>query len=160
LPKKLRKSYDKVLLIDDREPLKFAELVAENCPIPIEFRRLKTGDYVCEDVAIERKRIDDFVASMISKKKRLWKQYDRLKKEFAFPYILISGNTQDVWSNVSDHAVMGGLASLACPKFKGNVLVSRPITVIKVDTDEQLAYLILKVMERHNKLKLKDVIKI
>lgn len=138
----LRNGYQKLLLIDDREPLKFAELVAENCTIPFEFRRLKTGDYVCENVGIERKTVKDFASSMISKKKRLWNQFDRMKAEFEFPYMLISGNILDLESHVTPHAILGAIAYCA----------THGITVVKVDTDKDLAYLILKLFERHSKL--------
>ncbi len=132
------------LFIDNREPLAVIEMVAENCTIPIDIRRLKTGDYVSSDfeVAIERKQISDFASSLISKKKRLWTQFDRLKKEFKHPYILISGKMSDLNSNVSNHSILGAIAYLA----------SNGITVVKVDSDQDLAYLILKLMERHGKL--------
>lgn len=150
----MRSSYPKVLYIDDREPAYFCELVAENCTIPVEFKRLKTGDYVCEDVAIERKAINDFAASVISPKKRMWKQADRLRKEFRFPYIVISGTTKEITSAVTDHALMGAIAYLTTPRTKGNVILEPAIPVVKVDTDQQLAYLILKIMEKHHKLEL------
>ena len=151
----LRNGYNKVLFIDDREPVRFLELVVENCPIPIEMKRLPTGDYTCEDVAIERKQIKDFANSIISKKKRLWTQSDRLKKEFKYPYILISGKTKEDENDVTDHAMLGAMSYLACPKFdkSGNV-ISPPVTVLWVSDDRQLAYLILKILERHGKLKM------
>jgi ERCC4-type nuclease len=131
-----------MLLVDDREPLKFIELIADNCTIPIDIRRLKTADYVIDDIGIERKRIQDFVSSMISKKKRLWNQFDRLKKEFKHPYILISGKITDLDCNVSNHAILGAIAYLA----------THGVTVCKVDSDSDLAYLILKIFERYGKL--------
>lgn len=140
----LRNGYSKILYIDDREPLRFAELVAQNCSIPIEFKRLKTGDYIIDDVGIERKAINDFASSMISKKKRLWNQFDRMKKEFHHPFILISGTMSDLQSQVKPHSILGAIAYLAC----------NGITVIKVDTDEDLAYLILKIFEKYGKLRM------
>jgi ERCC4-type nuclease len=135
-----------MLLVDDREPLRIVEMIAQNCSIPIDFRRLKTGDYISDDmeVGIERKQIKDFASSLISKKKRLWKQFDRLKKEFKHPFILISGKLSDLDMNVSNHAILGAIAYLA----------TNGITVVKVDSDEDLAYLILKVFERYGKLKM------
>jgi ERCC4-type nuclease len=115
---------------------------------------MKTGDYCCEDVGIERKKIHDFVGSFTTKKKRLWDQCDRLKKEFKYPYVVISNKTTELTSMVSDHAVIGAIAYLCTPKFYPNGTQAYPgIPVVKVDTDAQLAYLILKIMERHKKLK-------
>lgn len=139
----LRKGYQKLMLVDDREPMGFVELLAENTTIPIEFRRLRTGDYVVDDVAVERKNLKDFVSSMISKKKRLWNQYDRLKKEFRYPYIVINGRIKDLDTQVSTHAILGGMAYCG----------THGITTIKIDGgNEDLAYLILKIFENHGKL--------
>ena len=162
--RKLRENYTKILYIDDREPLKFAELVAMNATIPVEFKRMKTGDYVCEEVAIERKQISDFASSIISKKKRLWKQVDRLKKEYTYPYLFISGKLKEVYAEVTDHAMLGSMAYCMCPKFDEHwTEIEKAIPVCWVDTDKHLAYLILKTMERHGKLKLptgKDLVRV
>jgi ERCC4-type nuclease len=140
---KLRHSYDKVLVIDDREPLDFAEQLAMHCTIPIDIRRLKTGDYVIDDVAIERKLINDFAASIIDK--RLKNQAIRLKKEFKYPYILIQGGLPEVDSEINPHSLLGAMAKL---------LVYYQIPTLKIDSEDDLAYLILKIFENHNKLRL------
>ena len=133
----------KVLLIDDREPPSFAEIIAKNCPIPIDLKRLKTGDYVCEDVAIERKTINDFAASL--KDKRLFNQLERLR-DFEHPFILISGQMSDLKSKINPHSILGAMAYLA----------SQGITIIKIDSYEDLAHLILKLMEKFGKLKMQN----
>ena len=133
----------KVLLIDDREPISFAEIVAKNCPIPIDIKRLKTGDYLCEDVIVERKEAADFAASI--KDKRLFNQLERLK-EFKHPFILISGNFNDLQSKINRHSLMGAIAYLA----------SQNISIIKIDSHEDLAYLILKIFEKFGKLKMQN----
>ena len=133
----------KVLLIDCREPPSFAEIVAKNCPIPIDIQQLKTGDYVCEDVAIERKTIEDFASSL--KDRRLFKQFERLQN-FEHPFILISGQMSDLKSKINPHSILGAIAYLA----------SKNITIVKVDSYEDLAYLILKIFEKHGKLQLKN----
>lgn len=152
---KLSEGYSHVLKIDDREPAKFVEMIVDNCTIPVEIVRMKTGDYVCEDVGIERKKLSDFVGSFTSGKKRLWKQCDRMKKEFKYPYVVISNKTTEIDSMVSEHAIIGAIAALATPTFYPNGTVASPgMSVVKVDSDEQLAYLILKIFSRHKKLSL------
>ena len=133
----------KVLLIDDREPISFAEIVAKNCPIPIDIQRLKIADYVCEDVFIERKEINDFAASI--KDKRLWNQLKKLTT-VPHPFILISGTKNDLKSKINPHSLLGAMAYLA----------SCNVTIIKVDDAEDLAYLILKLMEKFGKLKMQN----
>jgi ERCC4-type nuclease len=139
----LRKEYSKLLLIDDREPLEFAELISANCPIPVDFQRLKTGDYVCEDVIIERKTINDFAGSLTGKKKRMFTQFDRLKK-CKRPFLVISGCKDDLISKINYHAIIGAKAYLA----------ANGVTVVQEESDDDLAYLILKILEKCGKFKL------
>ena len=137
----LRESYEKVLLVDDREPKGLVAKLSAQCTIPIKFERLKTGDYVCDnEIIVERKTINDFALSIIDR--RLFKQYDRLK-EFPHAYIFISGKLGQVKSKISRHAILGAIAFLAHSK----------ITVIKVENDDDLIYLILKIFEQFGKLK-------
>ena len=134
----------KVLLIDDREPISFAEIIAKNCPIPIDIQRLKTGDYLCDgEVIIERKTINDFAASL--KDKRLFNQLERLR-DFKHPFILISGQMSDLKSKINPHSILGAMAYLA----------SQGITIIKIDSYEDLAYLILKIFEKFGKLEMQN----
>lgn len=142
--KKLRKSYKKILYLDDREPAELAEILAESCPIPIKIKRLKVGDYQIDDVVIERKEINDFAASITSKKKRLWKQFDKLL-QCKYRYILISGKMENLKSDISPHSILGTMAWLAV----------HGVTVVKVDSDEDLAYLILRIFKHHGKLEAK-----
>jgi ERCC4-type nuclease len=130
-----------MLIIDDREPLDFAEALAKNCTIPIDFQHLKTGDYVCEDVVIERKTWPDFASSLVDR--RMFKQFDRLTK-CPHPYILISGTKKDLQSKINPHSMLGAMAYLA----------AHGVTIIKLDSLEELAYLMLKIFEQHGKLRL------
>ena len=105
-----------ILYVDEREPSQFAEKLADLCTIPIEVRTLKTGDFVCEDVAIERKTVDDLCMSIMSKKKykdgRVWTQSDRMMRDFRKKYILVTGNLCDRTSKIHIHSLLGGLARL------------------------------------------------
>lgn len=130
---------DKVLIIDDREPVNFIGLVTDICPIPIQLEHLKTGDYVCDDVYIERKTINDFAGSILDR--RVFKQADRLAK-FPHPYIVISGRHSDVYSKVTPHALIGAKVYLA----------THGVTVLDVDNEEEMVYTIIKLLERHGKL--------
>lgn len=140
------KNYNQQLLIDSREPVTIIKKIIDNCGNLIDIRRLKTGDYVSDDmeVAVERKTMKDFAASLISEKKRLWTQFDRLKKEFKHPYIVIGGRISDLESEVSAHAILGAVAFLA----------SHGVTVVQIDNNKDLVYLILKIFENHGKLRM------
>ncbi len=136
-------SNTKVLLIDDREPISFAEILAENCPIPIDIQRLKVADYVVEDVFIERKEINDFAASL--RDKRMWTQLEKLTK-VPHAFILISGSKATLNSRINPHSILGAMAYLA----------SKGVTIIKVDDASDLAYLILKIFEKFGKFKMQN----
>jgi ERCC4-type nuclease len=129
-----------VLLVDDREPPKIMELLAEFCVIPIEIKRLSTGDFVCDDVVIERKNIRDFFSSIIDK--RVFEQKKRLIKEFPHHYILVSGSINDLDPKVH-HATYGALA---------RIMVNGVNVCFGLDDDGGLIYLILKILEKHGKI--------
>lgn len=129
----------KILFIDDREPASFVNLVIETSTILIEMKHLETGDYVCEDVVIERKTIDDFVSSIIDK--RVFRQCERMLKS-PHRYLLISGRIKDIWSKITPHAVLGAIA----------FFVNNGISVVTLDDNEEMVYMILKILENHGKL--------
>ena len=134
---------EKVLLIDSREPLIFAERIAEVCPIPISIEQLDTGDFVCEDICIERKEISDLAASIIDK--RLFTQCERMQEQFPDGhYLLIHGKLEDVTVRINPHAIIGAIAKMAS-------LGTRVIWVC-FDNEEHLIYLILKILEWNGKL--------
>lgn len=139
----------KVLKIDDREPGRFAELIAQLCPIPIEVTRLKTGDYVCEDVVIERKTINDFALSIFGMEKdkdgRLWTQTKRMREEFPHHYVLTTDGFDNLNVNIHRHAFLGALAS---------ILKSGTSVCFNIANDEDFVYLLLKIFEKHGKLSL------
>jgi len=83
----------------------------------IEFRHLILADYIIsEEIAIERKTIDDFVSSMINK--RIIMQLNDLKKNFKKPLLLIEGTEeQDLYRpashpHINENAIKGMLLSI------------------------------------------------
>ena len=139
LKKKSIEAYAHILYIDDREPAELAELIAKHCSIPIEVKRLPVGDYLCEDVIVERKEINDLASSIIDR--RLFRQADKLCK-FKYPYILISGRKANIRSEINYHSILGAKAYMA----------ARGITINTEEDDKDLIYFMLKVFEKHGKL--------
>ena len=103
----------KILYIDDREPSEFVDIVLTQCPITCEPKHLITGDFVCEDVCIERKEIGDFASSIIDG--RVFRQCERMLKEFAHPYLVIHGRITEIWSKINPHSVLGVMAYFCRP---------------------------------------------
>jgi ERCC4-type nuclease len=123
---------------DDREDGIIIENL-RNLNIECEICRLKTGDYIFENVCIERKTMDDFCMSIMDG--RIKSQSEKMLKNYKYNYILISGRISDRKIEINENCIIGMISSL----------VVKGINVICVDTDRQLAYLIKRIFERYNK---------
>jgi ERCC4-type nuclease len=61
--------------------------------IPVELSHIDSGDYVFNDIAIERKSISDLINSVISKENRhFWDQIKTMKDTYKKPIVLIEGD--------------------------------------------------------------------
>lgn len=87
------------IIADKREKnsLVIAELIEEG--VNVEMRQLEVADYlISKDIAIERKTINDFISSMLSK--RLLKQLIDLKENYAKPLLIIEGiEDEDIYKS-------------------------------------------------------------
>ena len=141
-----------ILYIDQREENsapQIIEKIVNICPIPIEIRTLETGDFCCEDVAFERKTVDDLCMSIMSKKKykdgRVWTQSDRLMRDFRKKYILVTGNLCDRTSKIHIHSLLGGLARLYVEDIQ---------VMTGLSNEDDFVYFLLKLLEKDGKLKM------
>lgn len=121
---------------DDREDGEVIEKLMA-LGVECEIMRLSTADYIWNNIAIERKTIDDFCLSIIDG--RIKKQAERMFRGFKYNYILISGRIGDRTIDINDNCILGMISSL----------VLQGIHVICVDTDEQLVFLMKRLFERH-----------
>lgn len=87
------------IIVDRREKnsLVIAELNEEG--ISVEMKQLQVADYlISKDIAVERKTVNDFIASMLNK--RLFKQLSDLKENYAKPLLIIEGiEEQDLYKS-------------------------------------------------------------
>ena len=97
------------VFVDDREPASMG-LLFDSLGVEWVKRRMVTGDYVCGDVCVERKTIDDLCGSIVDG--RLKRQIERMKKEFKFVYVLVSGKIVDRKSEVHENCILGKLVSM------------------------------------------------
>lgn len=123
--------------VDDREP-KGMLMLMDTVGLEYERKRLIEGDYVCGDVCVERKTVDDMCGSIVDG--RLGRQVERMKKKFKHCYVLVSGRIGDRKSEVHENCILGKIASL---------VVRDGVPVICVDDDAQLVYLMKRIFERH-----------
>ena len=98
--------------------------------------RLKACDYICGDVCVERKTIDDFCGSIMDG--RMKGQVKKMQK-FKHKYILISGRIGDRKADIGENCVLGMISSL----------VVGGMNVVCIDNDKQLAFLMKRIFERY-----------
>lgn len=98
--------------------------------------KLDVGDYIVSDrVCVERKRIDDFIESIIDK--RIFEQASRLKKAYEKPIIIVEGNKHS--RDFNPNALRGAIVSL---------IVDFGIPVIFSDSEEETASIIALLAKR------------
>lgn len=131
-----------ILKMDAREPDKIKNLVAKS-EMKHVIEQLPIGDFVCDNICIERKEMGDLINSI--RTGHLQKQLLQMEDSFEKCFLIISGNPKDIWMNpylkgwtVNHH--LGTLASLAVryPRTK----------MIQVENDTQLVNIIPRIIEK------------
>jgi ERCC4-type nuclease len=97
-----------MIVVDQREKNSFivSDLIEKQAQI--EFKHLEVGDYIIGDISIERKTLNDFISSMLSK--RLMMQLQNLKHCPKQLLILEGEEKQKI--NVHPNAIRGMLLSI------------------------------------------------
>ena len=124
------------LKIDDREPKHLIELLDVEFEEQIETIRLDVADYVCGNVAIERKAVPDFLASMNDG--RLFSQVQNMMANYEHNYIVVVGSIDDIESEKLN-AYLGMQVSIA---------VRTPIKILHVSDDSEFVYVVKKIIEK------------
>jgi len=105
------------IIIDrhEKDSLIISEIVSRNIEVQIE--SLKVGDYLISDeLAIERKTVNDFISSMLSK--RLIKQLLELKANYKKPLLIIEGiEDENIYRparhpNMNENSIRGMILSV------------------------------------------------
>ena len=99
-----------IIDIHEKNSLVPAELAA--LQIPFKFQHLEVGDYLINNLAIERKTINDLKSSIINK--RIFTQLQNLK-QYPSSLLLIEGSQDELSNNeiLHENALRGFLLSLA-----------------------------------------------
>ena len=133
------------IIIDYRE---------KNCLVPshlkklgfeIEFKELKVADYLIKDIAIERKTVSDFIASMINR--RLLNQLEELQ-QYENKLLVIEGiEEQELYSDDNP----SGVNSNAIRSFLLSILLKHKIPIIFTKNSEDTAKFILILSKKETK---------
>lgn len=82
--------------------------------VDLKLQNLGIGDYLVSDmVCIERKRTDDFLDSLINKRRNLLEQIHRLKKGYEKPVLIIDGESLYGQRNVHLNVVRGVMTTIS-----------------------------------------------
>ena len=91
----------------------------------LNFAALEIGDYVVSDrIAVERKRTDDFVTSLIDGKHNLFAQLSNLARVYEKPVLIIEGGDLFTFRQLNPNSIYGSLVSIAID-FGISILYSR-----------------------------------
>lgn len=131
-----------LVVVDTSEPIDMVALLARE-GVEVERQRLAPADYVVGPIAIERKSVADFHASMIDK--RLFEQLGRLKETYPTCALVLEGDPAFFASRQSPRASWGALCSIA---FDFDVAVIP--TPDRASTAELLAVLARRVVRERD----------
>lgn len=137
------------IIIDYREKNSMIPTNLKKMDLNIEFRELKVADYIINNIAIERKTIDDFLSSM--KNKRLVNQLEGLQ-QYQDRLLIIEGlEHQELYDDnqkggIHPNAIRGFILSISL-KYK------TPIIFTKHQKDTaKFIYILSRKKEKENSL--------
>ncbi len=98
------------IIVDDRENSIAKEISKKD--IGLDKKRLDVADFIVSDrTAVERKKAEDFVDSLLDQ--RLFEQLNELEKNYENPLILIEGKNLFSHRDIHPNAVRGALSTIA-----------------------------------------------
>jgi len=108
--KEKEKEIRKKIIIDNREKNSLVPSELVKLGFQIEFTQLSIADYIINNIAIERKTINDLKSSIINK--RIFSQLENLK-QYPFYFLIIEGiNDEDIYSGIiHENALRGFILS-------------------------------------------------
>ncbi len=133
------------IIVDTREMNSFIpDMLAEMADI--EVKQIPVGDYILSSsVAVERKKADDFVNSMI--RGRVFEQIRRLKEAYEKPVLIIE--EEGLFNrNVDRRAVYGAMAT---------IILDYGLSVIRARDAEEVAHILYAMASREQFRKKKDI---
>ena len=126
------------IIVDSRELGSATTRELSKYDIAITPETLSIGDFIISDrTAVERKTVEDFVASIIDG--RLFEQVSNLKSAYEMPILLIEGESFQTSRNIAPEAVMGAVAS---------VIVDFGVPVVWTRSPSESALLLLSIARR------------
>ena len=127
-----------MIIVDSRELGSPTTRELSKYDVLITQETLSIGDFIISDrTAVERKTVDDFVASIIDG--RLFEQVSNLKSAYQMPILIIEGESFQTSRNIAPEAVMGAVAS---------VIVDFGVAIVWTRSPSETALLLLSIARR------------
>lgn len=134
------------VVVDHREKASLMVAELSRLGVCLEFKSLKVGDYlVSEEVAIERKTLEDFAGSILDR--RLFEQARALREAYARPLLLLEGRGPPR-SGISPEALRGAMVS---------VMLDMGVPVLWVEDASEGALYILTLCRREQRGESRDL---
>lgn len=124
------------ITIDTREKNSLMASEIASLGMEIEFSQLKVGDYIVNDVVIERKTISDFISSMINK--RLSKQLEELQ-QYEKRLLIVEGFGEKFLYSDDEHGNFGGIHPNAIRGFLLSIVLKYKVPVIYTKNESDTA---------------------
>ena len=97
------------LVVDANEPREIYERLLE-LGVSAVRKKIAPGDYVCGEIGIERKSLNDFFSSLV--KKRLFEQLRRLRDAYPVALMVLEGDLAEVSEFESPQALLGAFVAI------------------------------------------------
>ncbi|WNY28988.1 ATP-dependent RNA helicase SrmB [Methanimicrococcus stummii] len=131
------------ILADTREIKSGVLKCLDNFGIELKTMKLDVADYVVsDDMAIERKTIADFNASLIDGKRNLFSQLVDLSRTYKKPVLIIEGDEALASGNMNENSIRGALLSIE---------IDLNVSIFYTKSEEETA-LLLKMMAKKEQI--------
>lgn len=121
--------------IDDREPKAMDKFFINKNLVPVRVR-MDVGDYVWEDVVVERKTVEDFCGSIMDG--RIKEQAEKMKK-YGKRFVVIIGDLDKRVSKINKNCLMGKMVSMMIDG----------VMVIQVSNEMEFVWVMRNVIEKY-----------
>ena len=143
---KRKKLEKKKIIIDYREKNSLVVSELAELGFEIEFKELKVSDYIVNNVAIERKTVNDFISSM--KNKRLVRQLEEMQ-QYKNKLLIIEGiDEQELYTDSEERI---GMHPNSVRRFLLSILLKHKVPIIFTKNYEDTAKFILVLSKRSSK---------
>ncbi len=110
------------IIIDQREKNSLVPSELSLLNIPFEFQHLEVGDYIINNIAIERKSLSDLKSSIINK--RIFTQMENLKQA-PCPLLIIEGINEFMYQGIIHENALRGFILSTSLKYKMPVIFTQ-----------------------------------